>query len=161
MVPFQGGQALLLCLDYFPTSNTGWCSVDGYDLTMCDNENDHMVEELPNGNPSERTFKYAPRLIANAIKAIQDQTGLKVDEVKAGQALLEMIPIIQSVLRLYGPDLADVHVKESNETKKTYAMAMVKPRDAREKKKDLIVILAWLLFLCWQFWLSFGEERRS
>ena len=140
MVPFQGGQALLLCLDYFPTrnieGNTGWCSVDGYDLTMCDNENDHMVEELPNGNPSERTFKYAPRLIANAIKAIQDRTGLKVDEVTAGQALLEMIPIIQSVLRLYGPDLADVHVKESNET-----YASVKPREKPHLLQEMVARL--------------------
>jgi hypothetical protein len=142
IVPFQGGQALLVCLDWpcnLSSASAGlgldpWVSVDGYELCMCDPANDKMIDLK--GEPSAKSMAYAPLLLGNCIREIQKGSGLTVASVTAGQGLTKMIPAIEACFLKPEVGLSSVTVVPASHTyadlkeieTDTEAMAMMETR---------------------------------
>ena len=70
LVPFQGGQCLLTCLD--AVADDGLMSVEGYDFVVLDAANDHLCEMPPNGHASERTQQSLFGVVASQMHNICD-----------------------------------------------------------------------------------------
>ena len=140
LVPFQGGQCLLTCLD--AVADDGLISVEGYDFVVLDAANDHLCEMPPNGHASERTqqslFGVIPSQIHNICDGMAGNVGgrapngaddtdadarmvFNVDRLVAGQGLVDLVPQLQECLdgmavRLKMPHLANIHVMPAHST---------------------------------------------
>ena len=93
IVPFQGGQGLMLSLVYGFDGK-----VDCMDFCMCDNANADMADRPPNGFASPATLRHAPHLIG---KFIEDLRGfdLQAVGVMCGQGLTQHVDLVRARLK--------------------------------------------------------------
>ena len=101
LVPFQGGQVLMLSLCY--TVANGMDNViNCLDWIMVDESNGDLADKPPQGVASEQSLKYAPMRINMFIEELQEG-GLEVVTVMLGQGLTEHVDLVDKTLREGSP----------------------------------------------------------
>ena len=101
LVPFQGGQVLMLSLCY--TEADGMDNViNCLDWITVDNANGDLADKPPQGVASEQSLKYAPMRINMFIEELQEG-GLEVVTVMLGQGLTEHVDLVDKTLREGSP----------------------------------------------------------
>ena len=106
LVPFQGGQCLMLSLCY------GWprdFCVQCVDWVLVDAEHADLAEQPPNGTASAMALAHAPTRIANFVHEV-DAYGFDVVAVMLGQGLTDHVDLVDRRIR-EGSDDMDVPPK--------------------------------------------------
>jgi hypothetical protein len=97
LVPFQGGQGMMLSLVYGPTSSFKMGNILAAAFIMTDADNGEMADRPPNGHASQRTLTHAPPLIHNFIEKVE-RRGLSVKTVMVGQGLFDHHALVRERL---------------------------------------------------------------
>ena len=95
LVPFQGGQALMLSLVEGPMQQR---RIDALDFYMVDTENGEIADAPPNGHASELALARTPYLIGKIIEELE-LFGLTTKSVMCGQGLTEHVRLINEKLK--------------------------------------------------------------
>ena len=93
LVPFQGGQCLMLSIVYGFHSE-----VQSMDYIMVDAKNAHICDRPPNGIASPKALQYAPMRIGVFIGDLAAH-GLTVVAVMCGQGLTDHVTLVEERLR--------------------------------------------------------------
>lgn len=88
LVPFQGGQGMILSLAWGPTTAFKMGKIDAADFIMTDPEHGSIADRPPNGHASEKTLENAPGMIGIFILELTD-VGLAVQTLMIGQGLYD------------------------------------------------------------------------
>ena len=101
LVPFQGGQVLMLSLCY--TVVNGMDNViNCLDWIMVDESNGDLADKPPQGVASEKSLQYAPMRINMYVEELTER-GLEVVSVMLGQGLTDQVDLIDKTLREGSP----------------------------------------------------------
>ena len=101
LVPFQGGQVLMLSLCY--TVANGMDNViNCLDWIMVDEANGDLADKPPQGVASEKSLQYAPMRINMYVEELTER-GLEVVSVMLGQGLTDQVNLIDKTLREGSP----------------------------------------------------------
>ena len=93
LVPFQGGQCLMLTLVYGLSDE-----VQCMDFQMVDNRNADICDRPPNGHASPKALEHAPMRIGVFIEELADY-GLAAVAVMCGQGLTEHVALVERQLK--------------------------------------------------------------
>jgi tetratricopeptide (TPR) repeat protein len=93
IVPFQGGQSLMLTLVYAMRS-----TIECMDFVMVDNQNADMADQPPNGHASPLALEHAPMRIGVFIHDLAEYE-LQTVAVMCGQGLTQHVAYIERKLR--------------------------------------------------------------
>ena len=97
LVPFQGGQVLMLSLCH--THANGMDNViNCLDWIMVDEANGDLADKPPQGVASEKSLHYAPMRINMYVEELTER-GLEVVSVMLGQGLTDQVDLIDKTLR--------------------------------------------------------------
>eukprot|EP00756_Hemistasia_phaeocysticola_P056814 Hpha_TRINITY_DN33458_c0_g1::TRINITY_DN33458_c0_g1_i1::g.707::m.707 len=94
IVPFQGGQGLVLSIIHMKTVE----KLDCLDFHMVDHENADIADMPPNGHASPASLKRVPQVIGQFIIELEE-FGLKTVSVMCGQGLTEHVKLIKRELK--------------------------------------------------------------
>lgn len=115
LVPFQGGQHLLIGARYTVGGEICQRKIDCIDFGICDNENEEMLNELPHGRASEISVSRVLNYVSQCIVCFKKLYGLEIVHVLACQGLVEVVNQIK--LRLVEDGLGHVTVTRSVSTR--------------------------------------------
>ena len=93
IVPFEGGQLLMLTLVYGLDSE-----IECMDFRMVDHTNGHLADQPPNGHASASALEHAPIVIGKFMGELQ-QWDLKPVAVMCGQGLVDHVDYIDEKLK--------------------------------------------------------------
>ena len=103
LVPFGGGQWMMLALNYMDESFTRQ-KVDCYHFCPVDNANDDALDEPPHGRASSTALKHVPRLLPRFLARLEAPSssggsGVTVRSLTLGRGLLPHVTLIKQTLK--------------------------------------------------------------